>query len=134
MASTCPQFSPLRVEHSGCRDGVVWYTLTDPLRFQCGLNGGGLSVEVPTGFTTDFASIPAILWPAMPHDGLWAAASVVHDYLYQHGGCSRFLADAIFREAMAALGVPWSRRLAIYYAVRVFGWMCFHPRPRETVR
>lgn len=121
-------FSPLRTEYLGCRDGVPWVRLLVPLRFSASLNGGGLTVEVPADFETDYASIPRVFWVTLPHDGPWAPASVVHDYLYQRGGCSRFLADAIFRDAMAALGVPWYRRLVIYYAVRLFGWMCWRVR------
>lgn len=129
--SSSPRFSPLRVEYLGPDPdfGVPWYRLLEPLRFEARLNGGGLTVEVPADFVTDFASIPAIFWSRLPHDGPWAKASVVHDYLYQRGGCSRFLADAIFRDAMAALGVPVVRRVLIYYAVRLFGWMCWRARP-----
>lgn len=122
MSDAKPRFSPLRVEHIGCQDGVPWYKLLEPLRFSAKLNGGGLTVEVPAGYATDFASIPKLFWSRLPHDGDWAKASVVHDYLYNRGGCSRFLADAVFRDGMAALGVPLIRRMVIYYAVRLFGW------------
>ena len=102
---TSPQFSPLRVEYLGPDDyGVPWYKLIEPLRFEARLNGGGLTVEVPANYATDFASVPRIFWSRLPHDGPWAKASVVHDYLYQRGGCSRFLADAIFRDAIVGPG------------------------------
>lgn len=127
---TSPRFSPLRLEYLGDIDdtGVPCYRLTEPLTFTARLNGGGLTVEVPADYCTDLASIPRVLWGYLPHDGPWTKASVVHDYLYQKGGCSRFLADAIFRDAMAALGVPVVRRLLIYYAVRLFGWLCWRSR------
>jgi hypothetical protein len=129
--STSPRFSPLRVEYLGpdAESGVPWYRLLEPLRFEARLNGGGLTVEVPANYCTDFASIPRLLWPTLPHDGPWTKAAVIHDYLYTHGGCSRFLADAIFRDAMLALGVPWYHRLPIFYAVRAFGWWCWRPVP-----
>lgn len=120
-AKTSPRFSALRTEYLGTRCGVPWYRLIESLRFTTRLNGEEITVEVPSGFETDFASVPPLLWWRFPHDGDWAPASVVHDYLYQHGDCSRFFADAIFRDGMAALGVPWLRRLVFYYAVRIFG-------------
>lgn len=114
-------FSPLRLEYLG-GETIATYHLIEPLSFESRVNGGSLRVVVPAGFITDFASIPRIFWSRLPHDGPWAPASVIHDYLYTTRTCSRFLADAIFREGMYALGVPALRRLVIYYAVRLFGW------------
>jgi hypothetical protein len=114
-------FTPLRVELIEGTGGTPRYRLIEPLVYSRDLDGDGLHVIVPAGFETDFASIPRMFWPLLPHDGPWAQASVVHDYLYERGTCSRFLADAIFRDAMAALGVPWYRRVPMYYAVRLFG-------------
>ena len=37
------------------------------------------AVTVPTGFVTDFASIPRIFWSALRPDGEYAYAAVVHD-------------------------------------------------------
>ncbi len=81
----------------------------------------GITVLVPQGTVTDFASVPRWLWWLYPPDGPWQAAAVVHDYLYASSACSRFLADAIFRAAMEADGVPWWRAAILYYAVRIFG-------------
>lgn len=99
------------------------YRLTAPLVYQDSLNGGGIRVSVPEGFVTDYASIPRPLWWLYPPDGSYALPAVVHDYLYRNCRCSRFLADAIFRDAMRSVGVPVLRRIAIYYAVRFFGWL-----------
>lgn len=86
------------------------------------MGGGGVVVEVPSGYRTDFASVPRILWPIFPPVGIYSRAAIVHDYLYTNdAGCSRFLADALFRELMAELGTPWWRRVVMYYAVRFFG-------------
>jgi len=52
-------------------------------------------------------------------------AAVVHDYLYVSGGLGgryrRAEADAIFREALADLGVPPWKRTLLWAAVRVGG-------------
>ena len=53
-------------------------------------------------------------------------AAIIHDFLYTKSDIgSRFLADALFREAMRELDVGIVKRVAMYYAVRVFGWMFY---------
>ena len=96
------------------------WRLDRTLRFRMWLGSGKISVWVPAGFETDFASVPRWLWPIFPPTGKWCEAAVMHDYLYTTT-CSRFLADALFREAMYISGVPWYQRVAMFYAVRVFG-------------
>jgi hypothetical protein len=104
------------------RHGRQCFELLQPLVFHCGWDTtDGIRVEVPVGFTTDFASTPRILWPLFPPAGPWSAAAIMHDYLYTLPDCSRFLADALFRDAMAHLGVPLWRRVVMYYAVRLCG-------------
>jgi hypothetical protein len=87
-----------------------------------------VTVRVPARTETDFASVPRWLSWLYPPDGPWASAAVVHDYLYQRGECDRFLADAVFRAAMVAVGVPWWRAAILFYAVRLFGRRCFRTR------
>ncbi len=82
-----------------------------------------ITVTVPAGFKTDFASVPRFLWSIFPPSGEYAPAAIVHDYLYSsRATVSRFLADAIFHEAMeSALKVPFWKRKSVYWAVRLFG-------------
>lgn len=83
----------------------------------------GRTVEVPVGFTTDFASIPRLVWPIYPPYGdTWGKAAVVHDYLYatQPDWCSRKRADQEFLCGMKVLGCPWTRRTVMYQMVRWF--------------
>jgi hypothetical protein len=123
-------FSPLRIQEvAGESGGRQLWQLTRQLRMNLSVNGGSVVVSVPDGFVTDFASVPRALWPVFPPSGPWCKAAVIHDYLYQSQTCSRFLADAIFREAMAQLGVPIWRRVVMYYAVRLFGGLA---RKREV--
>ena len=94
--------------------------LTHFLVYALTTNGGELKVKVPAGFVTDLATTPRILWPIFPPWGRWNRAAILHDYLCVHRTCSRFLADALFREAMKDLGVPLWRRVIMYYAVRIW--------------
>lgn len=111
---------PLRVEYL---DGRRWLLL-EPFAYFDATWG---FIDVPLGFTTDFASIPRMLWPLLPPTGAYGKAAVVHDWLYrQHqiGGTriTRREADRIFRDAMADLGVRWSLRWLMWSAVRSAGW------------
>ena len=82
--------------------------------------------EVPAGVTTDFASVPRLFWRMIPPWGRYSIAAVVHDYLYQTGGVSRKEADRIFLSIMKQLNVPFWKRQAMYYAVRIGGWKAWN--------
>ena len=113
-------------------DGRSNFELTAALIFETAFENSrnvGVRVRVPAGFTTDFASVPRFLWWWFPPSGRHSKSAVTHDYLYcQASGCSRWLADALFREAMAQDGVGWWKRTAMYYAVRLFGGGAYHSR------
>jgi len=97
--------------------------LLTPLVFHSGNCPGApwaVRATVPAGYCTDFASVPRWLWWLFPPRGRWNRAAIVHDYLYERH-VDRFVADAMFRAGMKDLGVPWLPRLAMYYAVRLFG-------------
>ena len=104
------------------RNGVQWFVLSANLVWQTRVGDGYFRVKVPAGFETDFASVPRFFSRLFPATGTWSKPAVVHDYLYQApGGCSRFLADCLFREAMIQEGVkPW-RAWLMWVAVRCFG-------------
>lgn len=98
------------------------WQLCDDLRYRSMELGGDVLV-VPTGYRTDFASVPWAFRRLFPQDGPWTHAAVVHDFL-----CDRRLPDIdskraakIFREAMAVLGVPAWKRDSMYRAVLWFG-------------
>lgn len=104
--------------------GLAVFVVAEDLIFEVGLDGdrgSGIVVTVPAGFATNLASVPRLLRWLFPPDGPWLAAAVLHDFLYGLKGCTRFLADALFREAMAGLKVTWKQRVIMYYAVRLFG-------------
>jgi Protein of unknown function (DUF1353) len=78
-------------------------------------------VNVPIGFVTDFASVPAPFWPLLPPDGEYTYPAIVHDYLYWDQRRSRAEADEILKIGMEDLRIPRWKIEAIYGAVRVFG-------------
>jgi len=114
--------------------GPILWRLDQDLVIKLGVNGEGLRLTVPKGFVTDLASVPFLLWMIFPPHGPWAPAAVAHDYLYSRfcEGCSRFLADAIFRDLMHTLRVWIPARIPIYYAVRLGGWPSYKLREGET--
>lgn len=79
------------------------------------------SVTVPAGFVTDFASIPRALWTALPRDGDYVWAAVVHDYLYWYQTTTKDIADDVFNAAMIDFKIPAADRIAIYQGVRLGG-------------
>jgi len=111
--------NPLRV--SRFRDPI--YFLLSPISWTPNLRDAGKykDVEVPTGFVTDFASIPPIFFSVLRADGEYAYAAVVHDYLYWMQERPREEADEILRLAMQDLKVGSVKLTAIYEAVRRFG-------------
>ena len=86
----------------------------------------GMSIKVPKGFITDFASVPRIFWNILPPWGEYGKASVLHDYLYKNNTFSRVICDAIFLEAMGVLKVSTWKKWVLYIGVRLFGWIVFN--------
>ncbi|MEW6489986.1 MAG: DUF1353 domain-containing protein [Thermodesulfobacteriota bacterium] len=111
---------PLRVEQiPGTR---LWATLRE-LEYYAGREGSDEVYRVPAFFRTDFASVPRLFWTLVGHPaGRYAAAAVLHDWLYDTAVVSRARADALFLEGMGVLGVRRSQRWALYLGVRVGGW------------
>lgn len=109
----------LRMELTGKTHwGRPEYRLTGELVYADRVGvGTNLIVCVPRDFPTDLASSP---WGFRWLLAKWPEPAVLHDYLCTLPECNRFLADAIFRDAMASQGVPLWRRVVAYYAVRFF--------------
>lgn len=88
------------------------------------IDGSGRTWIVPTGFATDFASIPAAgrVLISKAHQNAYAA--VLHDYLYETQPIPRDRADALFREALASpdCNTGTAKQWLMYAAVRSGGW------------
>ena len=81
-----------------------------------------MTITVPKGFVTDFASIPQVFWSAdLSPNGKYSKAAIVHDYLYWTQGCTREQADNILDIAMQESNVGTLQRTAIYWGVRLGG-------------
>ena len=81
----------------------------------------GKDMIIPKGFVTDFASVPRFFWRLLPPLGRYNLASLVHDFLYRTGDCTRAQADMIFYDLMEYLGVSYPVRLVMWLGVRVGG-------------
>lgn len=78
-------------------------------------------VTAPTGFVTDFASVPRPFWALLPPDDEYVTAAVIHDWLYWSQTTSRSVADLALKDCMVELGVSSIKVAAIYEAVSLFG-------------
>lgn len=76
---------------------------------------------VPSGFRTDFASVPTVFVWLIPRYGVYTKAAILHDYLCATRPVSRKDADGIFRRALRELGVSVLRRWIMWAAVRAGG-------------
>lgn len=84
-------------------------------------------IVIPTGFVTDFASVPRALWNLLPPTGRYTRAAVIHDFLYRTPGlCTRAQADAVLYEAMKyPCHVGFFTRWTIWAGVRVGGHFAY---------
>ncbi len=79
-------------------------------------------LHVPAGFESNLATVPWWLWWIFPPSDDYFYSVILHDYLYAgRTSFSRFMADALMREAMLAEGVPAWRRALMWWGVRTFG-------------
>jgi hypothetical protein len=84
---------------------------------------------VPTGFISDGASIPRILWTLVGHpfDRRWRKESVLHDWFYRttDHGVSRKMADKIFYDSLRDGGLRRTKAWLMYLGVRAGGWVAW---------
>ena len=79
------------------------------------------TIDVPTGFVTDFASIPRFFWTALPKDGVYTYPAIIHDFLYWNQSTSRASADLIFKHAMEDFEIGVLTIQTVYQGVRLGG-------------
>jgi hypothetical protein len=106
-------------------DGSTWVIMRE-FGYDVGVEGSGDHIEVAIGFQTDFATIPRPFWIILPKWGRYGNAAVIHDWLYWTQSRPRLVADAIFLEAMTVLGVSGPVKYALYWGVRVYGWLAWY--------
>lgn len=113
---------PLAYTPSGfkTKQGETIYFLTAPLRWED--PGAGVVEECPSGFATDFATVPTIFrkllpW-AFPQIGSWDAGCALHDQMIALHQRTRNEADATWLKAMLWSGTSKWRAYTYYHAVR----------------
>jgi len=79
------------------------------------------TVNVPTGFVTDFASVPRAFWSILPPDGEYTYAAILHDYLYWNQATDKATADLVLKSAMEDFGVSTADAILVYNGVRLGG-------------
>ena len=112
-----PIFTPLR-NHQNDSGSRLWVLMRDYVITE---KNGENKLTIPKYFTTDFASIPAVL-RARYNPADFAEAALVHDYLYAHGAPGRRKdADRIFLDVLLASGIPRRRARELFRGVRTGG-------------
>lgn len=114
---------PPRVEQV---DATRWRLLAPVVyattRSRASLGGQPAGYRVPTGYVTDFASVPRLLWWFTPPSGEYTLAAIVHDYLITDalpaGTVTSPEVDQEFRQAMQSLDVGFVRRWLMWAGVR----------------
>ena len=79
------------------------------------------TIVIPSGFTTDFASVPRVPLAYTLFADKAKKSAVLHDYLYETKMFSRLQCDKAFLCAMEAEGLNWFTRYAMYQGVRLGG-------------
>jgi len=125
---------PPRVEQV---DAARWRLLADvvyvtPAALLDGWVVHKATYRVPTGYVTDFASVPRLLWFFTPPSGEYTLAAIVHDYLITDalpaGELTSAQVDREFRVAMQSLDVGFVRRWLMWAGVR---WAAVASAPRR---
>jgi Protein of unknown function (DUF1353) len=109
------------------------------LELLCYATLDGWRICVPTGFETDFASIPRPLWAVIPPRGKYNRPAIVHDYLYHFAPldprtgrwCTQARADSIIREACENVDDRFTQRWAIYLGLRLGGFVAWRKYRKE---
>lgn len=84
---------------------------------------GDVRVEVPSGFPTDFNSVPRGGWNIFPPTE-YPEAAVVHDFLYRNPGkLSRGQVDDIHNRIMEIEGASWKLRKVVRISLWLGGWV-----------
>jgi len=88
-------------------------------------------ILVPTGFITDYGSIPKILHNVLSPTGKPTYGFVIHDYLYKEGMFSKNVSDDILDESMIILGVGWFKRKTIMAGLKVGGFVAWNKHRKK---
>jgi hypothetical protein len=85
----------------------------------------GEKITVPSGFDTDFASVPRVPVFYLLYANRGKRAATVHDFLYRNRLFDRATCDAVFREALIAGGEGVVVSWAMWAGVRIGGFFLY---------
>lgn len=85
----------------------------------------GARLTIPAGTKSDGASVPAVLWGAIPPFGEGWKAYVLHDWLYRDTKMPKSECDDLLLEALLSLGVDSVLANTIYQGVHLGGQSSF---------
>lgn len=97
----------------------------------------GDTMYIPSGYLTNYASIPCLLKVFLNHIGVYRDSFIAHDFFYCYGGyftdsrlrnfvaVSKRFADREMWWQMRELGSEKWRADLYYKAVKWFGWLSF---------
>lgn len=106
-----------------------YWRVRDGFKYYIGTIEDDCWVNVPDGFLSDGASVPAVVWGLLPPWGIYGQAAVLHDYLCEYLSITRNgvpetitreTADELFNAAMITIGVPTATRKALYLGVTAY--------------
>lgn len=107
------------------------YKVQTDFEYHVGAEDSNEIIYVKAGTITDGASIPKFAWSIIGGPlGRYAPAAVVHDECYRRKLYPRKRCDQIFLEAMKVLRIWIIKRLMMYRAVRLFGWMAWNKKKK----
>jgi hypothetical protein len=110
-----------------CINDGAW-KLNSTLRYQSDLIG---PIEVPTGFQTDFASVPRVPFVYEFFGDKAHREAVLHDYLYRIDSVpvvTYSQANNVFFEAMRERGKGLVVRYGMWWGVVLGGWTAYHKK------
>ncbi len=111
-----------------------FWELTTGFEYYVGHLGSEEVIAVPTGFITDFASVPKVFRKIIPPRGKHGKAAVIHDYCYYTAYYSKWKSDRIFLEGMEVLKVKKWKRYTMFWAVVLFGRYAWYKHRRREKR
>lgn len=95
------------------------YVLRDTVAYR--LHDPDVTITIPAGFVTDFASIPKVFRSLFTDNDVHDLPGLLHDYLYWRQSCGRSEADKLFLVALDEVGVGYFERYMMYAGVQAGG-------------
>lgn len=111
------------------KKGCICFELMQPLVYDSPLLNR--VITIPTGFCTDFLSIPWLVQNLLHPVGEYDEGAVLHDFLYRTGGVTRKEADDALLEAMDCAFSPRWHRYVIWAGLRLGGWVVWNEYRRK---